>query len=175
MDCFAIYYVIAVTISILGLIGNGITFFTFGKYCIQNSSTFLFRALACVDNIFLFICALRLILMMNYSGSFWMFVAVYYIMETLGEIARAATVWTILLVGVHRYIVICKPLMAARLCTVGNARRHFLGVILFLLVVNFPLLFCYRITERQVISNSTDTTSCTLIWRNLLGSVFYMI
>ena len=159
MDCYAIYYVITGTISVLGLIGNGITFFTFGKNCIQNSSTFLFRALACVDNFFLFICAIRLILIMNNSGSFWMLVADFYIMIPLREIARAATVWTILLVGVHRHIVICKPLKAARLCTVGNARRHFLGVILFLLVVNFPLFFCYRIIERQETSNSTDNNS----------------
>ena len=156
MDCFEIYFVITAIISVLGLIGNGITFCTFGKVCTENASTFLLRSLACVDSFLLITSTMRLTLQMIYSGGFWILAAMVCIMDPLREIARAATIWTILLVGVHRYIVVCKPLMAASLCTVGNARRHFLAVILFVLAANFPLFFSYKVTERQVTLNSTD-------------------
>ena len=143
-------------ISVLGLVGNGIVVRTFGKMCNQNVSTFLFRALACVDSFLLILCLLGHTLVILESVSFWMLATSVYIMEPLTEIARTATIWTILLVGVHRYIVVCRPLMAARLCTVSNARRHFLGVIIFVLAANFPLFFRYRVTEWHVTSNNTD-------------------
>ena len=156
MHCNEIYCVVAGMISVLGLVGNGIVFRKFGKMYIQNASTFLFRALACVDSFLLIVCLLGHTLAILESGSFWMLATSVYIMEPLTEIARTATIWTILLVGVHRYIVVCKPLMAARLCTVSNARRHFLGVIIFVLAANFPLFFRYRVTERHVTSNRMD-------------------
>ena len=156
MHCYQIALFIAGTISILGLIGNGITFCTFGKICNQNASIVLFRALACVDSFLLITRTLYQTLIMSHSGDFWMYAAETYIVEPLGEIALTATVWTILLVGVHRYIVVCKPLLAARLCTVGNARRHFCGVILLVIAINFPLFFPYRVIEQTITSNSTD-------------------
>ena len=141
-------------ISILGLIGNGIAFHTFGKMCNRNASTYLFRVLALVDSF---------VLVMNcawdnnhllFTDPLWETVADRFLMRPLFGIAHTDTIWTILLVGVHRYIFVCKPLRAARLCTVGNARRHFLGVLLLSLIVNFPRFFEYEIQEET--SHHTD-------------------
>ena len=55
--------------------------------------------------------------------------------------ARTAAIWTPLLVGIHRYIVVCKPLLAATVCTVSNARKHFVGVVVISVIFNLPAYY----------------------------------
>ena len=148
MDCLEISEIwIKGSICFLGLIGNGIAFCTFGKMRNQNASTFLFRALAIVDS-FLFIMELldTLLRLSSSHGRLWFLVTLNIIYPVYG-ISHTATIYAIILVGVHRYIVVCKPLMAARLCTVGKARIHLYGILLFAININFPLFFQYVIKE----------------------------
>ena len=132
-------------ICVLGLIGNGIAFCTFGKMRNQNASTFLFRTLAIVDSFLLTIGLLGPLLKLSPAHEHLRYVST--VVNPVYEISHTATIYTIILVGVHRYIVVCKPLMAARLCTVGKARIHLYGILLFTVVVNFPLFFRYVIIE----------------------------
>ena len=77
----------------------------------------------------------------------WFWATVVYISAPFYQIARTAAIWTIVLVGVHRYIVGCKPLMATRLCSVGRTRRHLFGLLLFAVIINLPFFFRFVVKE----------------------------
>ena len=146
MDCFDINAWAATSVSIFGLIGNIIAFYTFGKFRNQNAATYLFRTLAVVDSFLLIMTCLNPIFRRLRDDSLRSLVYCFF-MEPVFGIAHTATIWTILLVGVHLYIIVCKPLKATTVCTVSNARRHILGVLLLSLSVNFPLFFECEIQE----------------------------
>ena len=101
----------------------------------HNASTVLIRALAFVDSCVLFTIAMSHILVFVKVSAARR--AVWY----LYNIARVVSIWTPVLVGAHRYIAVCKPLMAARMCTASKARRHFVGVLVFSAIVNIPVCF----------------------------------
>ena len=167
MDCEDIFAIIIGIICGLGLIGNGVAFCTFGKMCNQNASTFLFRALAIVDSFLLIMRLLGILLKQFLPESGWYQVTLTDVMNPLFEIVLTATIWTIVLVGVHRYIVVCKPLMAARLCTVGKTKRLISGILLFSVTVNFPSFFVY------VYDNDTDTWVTTNMAKSLWFQLAY--
>ena len=169
MHCWDIPSWVARAICVFGLIGNMIAFYTFGKFRNQNASTYLFRALAVMDSLLLIrICSQPIF--KRLGDSFWESVAYCFLMQVYG-LAHTATIWTILLVGVHRYIIVCKPLKATTVCTASNARRHILGVLLLSLTVNFPLFFEYGIKE--VTSNNTDYIAYKIIWSSMKESSLY--
>ena len=140
MDCWDIHTWVTTIIGIVDLVGNGTAFCTFGKMCNRNASTYLFRALSLVDSFYLALCCtVRLAInLRSINMSFWEDFVISFLLSPLRSIAHTAAIWTILLVGFHRYIVVCQALSAARLCTIGNARRHFLGVLLLSFIINFP-------------------------------------
>ena len=154
MDCMTIYYWIMGTICVLGLVGNSIAYSTFGKMCHRNSSNMLLRALAFVDSFLLLIWSLSVAVPMMISNLWFYYVTLWFIIAPFYSIALTTTKWMPLLVGIHRYIVICKPFMASRICTAGNAKKHLVGVFLFSITVNFPDFFRYELQE--VVSNNTE-------------------
>ena len=120
-------------ICTVGIIGNTIAFCTFGKMHTQNASTVLIRALAFVDSCLLLTTAMLII-------RAYVNIDIYIVIAwCLAQIFRTASIWTPVLVGVHRYIVVCKPLAAASICTASKARWHFGGVLAFSLIVNIPV------------------------------------
>ena len=60
-----------------------------------------------------------------------------------------------MLIGLQRYIVVCKPLLASTVCTVGNARKQFVCVLVFSVIVNAPQFFTRKIDG--VISEDGDS------------------
>ena len=148
MICKSAIWIFIWMISALGLIGNTIAFCTFGKMGNPNASTILLRFLAFVDSCLLFLSMLK-----NYEPILFN-VTVEVILPILYSIAHTATIWTPILVGLHRYIVVCRPLLAARLCTVRYARMLSICVLLLSVLVNFPQFFRREIQEAP--SNRTD-------------------
>ena len=155
MDCNFIPDLLALIICILGLIGNGISFHTFGKLHNQNASTMLVRALAFVDScvlvLWLFVSFMNKELermLHNHPSAFWIYLVFrVHVVLPLFFIARTAAIWTPVLIGFHRYIVTCKPMLATGKCTLEKARRHFIGVILFSLLVNIPQFFRQEVNQ----------------------------
>ena len=174
MYCWLINIWVGIAIALLGITGNGVAFCTFGKMCNRNASTYLLRALALVDS---WMLALYCTVNLNSPGLFsiennWRNFIERCLLLPLLAIAHTATIWTILLVGVHRYIVVCHSLRAARLCTVGKAKRHFLGVLLLSFIVNCPMFFQFWIKE--IHSNHTDpSVTYELVPTNMQNSEWY--
>ena len=77
-------------------------------------------------------------------------ISIRWILPTLYSIARTSTIWTPVLIGLQRYIVVCKPLLAPSVCTVAKARRQFVCVLLFSVIVNIPQFFTRQIDKVTV-------------------------
>ena len=118
-----------------GGVGNIIAFWALGKLTRQITTTFLLRGLAVSD-----ICVL-----LNFAALFCFWYVGHFspayvrivhnsrVMGYLGpirDISIMANVWTTVVVGMNRYIALCRPLEAASLCTTSRARRHMICIVL---------------------------------------------
>ena len=54
-------------------------------------------------------------------------------------------IWTSVLIGLNRYLTVCRPIRARTLCTVDNARRQFVGVICCSIVYMIPKFLEYKL------------------------------
>ena len=157
MLCAMIHNLSILLVPILGIIGNAITFCTFGKMRNQNSSTALLRFLAVIDSALLLLIWLQAAVILFLQYTWWPFVSAHYILLTLYSMARTATIWTAVLVGLHRYIAVCKQFSASRMCIMRYARIQFLCVLVSSVIVNLPYLFVYK--RQELTANRTDTNS----------------
>ena len=135
MNCQMVFVLFGWMISFLGILGNVIAFCTLGKMDQRNASTTLLRSLAVVDLTFL---VTELLIPVGYLVASR---ALIIVLALAYQTALTVTIWTPLLVGIHRYIVVCKPLMAATVCTVSNARKHIVVVLVISVIVNLPLYY----------------------------------
>jgi len=70
------------------------------------------------------------------------------------HIAQLGTVWMMVLVAANRYIAVCRPLHAARLCSKRNVRRQLAATFVCVVVYNVPRFADYRYID--VIVTSAD-------------------
>ena len=155
-DCLLFRITILLIIGIvsgLGIIGNVASFFIFGKMAHQNSSTLLLRALAVMDSTFLLFAIL---VCCGYLGiysaafSFLYFRPAFYAIQIIA-------VWTSVLLGVNRYIVVCRPFLASRVCTVSNVWKQLAVVIFLSSLYAFPSFFEIE-TVNLELNDDNDTT-----------------
>ena len=71
---------------------------------------------------------------------------------------QTITIWVTVLVGVNRYIAVCKPYSASRLCTVNQARKQLALVIILCILYNIP-----RFCEAKLTSMVDTTTNKTVL------------
>ena len=133
-NIIAIY--VAAPLASIGIVGNIVSFFFFGKLARKNSVTFALRVLA-VNDTFILLC-ITPVLYAGYTGEVISFrnkpcpittavaleayIRVY--MHPLINIGVIVGTWTSVVIGMTRYIVVCRPLQAAILCTVNRARKQ---------------------------------------------------
>ena len=159
---FILCTVVIGLLCILGSIGNITAFFVFWKDNIKTSSSFLFQGLSFIDTVLLItafpIYCLEPIVL--YTGVFQEFkiiqpfVLVY--MFPAAMTAQTITIWVTVLVGVNRYIAVCKPYSASRLCTVNQARKQLTLVIILCILYNIP-----RFLEAKLVRMTIPETNKT--------------
>lgn len=73
------------------------------------------------------------------------------------HVTQMLTVWITVLVAVSRYVAICQPYQAPRLCTMRHVRQQVAAVIIAVLVYNSPRFLEYRVeyeyAKRPPLSN----------------------
>ena len=125
------------TVFAFGLIGNSLSFAVLHKYSSGNVGAYLLKALAVTDNIFL---ATTLGVLIVFTTE----LATNIIIEVLVVLASATmswTVWMIVIVAGNRYIAVCRPMLASRLCTINKVQLEILIVVGTVYVFNIPHLF----------------------------------
>ncbi len=144
---FIVYTIVIGLLCFLGMLGNITAFFVFWKDNIKTSSSFLFQGLSFIDTILLIIVFPIYCLepIMLYTGALKGFVIIQpYLLVYLFPAAMTAqtiTIWVTVLVGVNRYIAVCRPYSASRLCTVNQARKQLAVTILMGILYNVPRFF----------------------------------
>ncbi|KAI0240620.1 FMRFamide receptor, partial [Lamellibrachia satsuma] len=177
---FIIYTVFVGTLVVVGVIGNSFAFVVFWKDNIKTSASFLFQGLSLIDS------ALLLAVLPLYSiESFvvytgWLkgylaispYVLVYLL--PLALTAQTATIWVTVLVAVNRYIAVCLPYRASRLCTVLKAKKQLAFVLLFAVLYNIPKFAEYRV---EYVTTDNGTTYTATAGYTTLGSskLYYII
>ena len=133
-----VVYIITGILSGIGIAGNAVAFNIFGKLGQRNSSIVLLRTLAVMDSILLVFAILSRICPFGYFNC--NFVSYKYLRPTFTA-AQIAAVWTSVLLGINRYIVVCHPFRASKWCTIVNTRRQLALVVFVALVYAFPIFF----------------------------------
>ena len=158
-----------------GLIGNIIAFCTLGKLTSQNAMTFHLRGLALSD-----ICVLLCFMVYLCSWNVFHFhlstaitkIALYagtYSWPIL-QISNMINVWITVVVGMTRYIALCRPLDATSLCTKSRARKHMICIVLISLGYGLPAFLNDTINDGTTIYTwyyYIYMVGCNLIFRVL--------
>ena len=122
------------TVFALGLIGNSLSFAVLHKYSSGNVGTYLLKALAVTDNIFL---ATTLGLLIAITSGLGVEI-IFNVLTALAIVTMSWTVWMIVIVAGNRYIAVCRPMLASRLCTIKKVQLEILIVVGTLCVFNIP-------------------------------------
>ena len=150
-----IYTYVAVPLVVIGLVWNGMAFWVLGKMVHQNATTFLLRVLAVMDSCVVLITVLHLYgtaLRKEDGDDTWIqttteilgpYVMTYIL--PVYAVVNVANVWTTVLVGLNRYIVVCHPFQAVRFCTTSKAKKQVICVILCSIVYGLPKFFDYKL------------------------------
>ena len=156
MFYFIIYGPLTGTACAFGLIGNSISFAVLQKYTPGNVGTYLLKALAIMDNLYL----------ANVIGG-QMYVAetvgynmfgkhstglnqMYTYAWSLDHIAVTWSVGMIVLVAGNRYIAVCRPMLAPRLCTMNKVQLEILIMAGAAVIIHFPRFFDFRFVQHNV-------------------------
>ena len=134
-------------ISILGTTGNIISVVVLARMSGRMSNTMILSALAISDSIFLVLnVILRTIPVIfthyhpvkNFYN--WFIYIIIYGWPSVTVVYSTGT-WVTVLVTLHRYIVVCQPHHALRLCRPSLARRQLLVVVVLNVAFALPLFF----------------------------------
>lgn len=110
--------------------------------------------MACVDNLFLLTAGFSQIssALTLYMGDLTNPLVAYVtvIVWPLVHITQLWTVWITVMVAFNRYIAICRPFQAARLCTMKQARMQVIALGAVTLLYNVPRFFEFRIETERV-------------------------
>ena len=156
-------------------------FFVFFKDKVRTSTLFLFQGLSVVDN-FLLVTVMPLYCIepfVRYTGFYpnylnrgYNYLILLYIFPW-ASISQTATIWLTVLVGVNRYIAVCKPYQAARLCTVRQAKIQLSVVVVFSVLYNVPRFFEYYVQPETVDNATYFRPNLTTLGGNKLYTVIY--
>ena len=138
-DCIlynTITEIIVYAICGIGIIANTVAFNIFRKMGHKNSCTILLRALAIMDSLFLIF---SLLTVKTRAKSYFTFSQMY--LSPVRNAFQIFAVWTSVLLGVNRYIVVCRPFMASRWCAISATKKQLAAMMVLIVILVFPTFF----------------------------------
>ena len=166
-----------------GLIGNIVAFVTFVRIGKHNASTVLFQALAIFDSLLL-LCSFVIFVpgaCGNNTESPSQVINEVVVYSTkylflIGIVSQVIAKWISVLLTINRYIAVCKPFVASRLCTITNARKQLCVVIVLCQIVLLPFFFETYITIDDIGNKTLDLRPwAKKRWYLTLLGIVYML
>ena len=180
-------------VCIFGLVGNSVSFIVFCRDPMKSSTHFLLQTLAVVDSALLITAILLFAAPAFLAVSFPSFsqlygdsiypVAVVYVYP-FASIAQTITVWLTVLIGLNRYVAVCRPYEAYRLCSLPKTRRYLCFIVLASVIYNIPRFFNNELKSEvapndNLASQGSQTVSARHVYRvnqsSLHESWFYRV
>ena len=169
---------VSMPIIILGIIANLVEFTVLCHHKSKRSTTILLQGLAVIDIMVLVSSLLRCLVavhsrtgtLSSYRDAYpYIFICTY----PLSYLIRLAGNWLTILLTIDRYIAVCRPLDAQRICTKKRAYMNMAVVIVMAALFSAPRLF--EIELSGVAYRTTALTrdkTYTIVYRIVLFSVF---
>jgi len=168
---FLLHTVMAGMVCLLGFAGNSVSFLVLMRDKATPVASFMLQALAFTDNFFLSIWLLQFSLgdMLTYFGWIsrlhvsWMYIRLYtYPLLFMGQ---TATIWMTVLIAFSRYVAVCRPYMAASVCSVASVTKGVIGVVAGSVLYNLPRFF-----ETDIILKTDENGTTSMAFnRTALG------
>ena len=176
-SCDFVYFILVCIICAIGLIGNTLSFAVLHKHTFGHVGTYILQALALTDNMFLaiYVCTeANSIISNHYNLSLQYYEVFQTYVWPLGHITHMWTIWMIVIVAGNRYIAVCRPMDAPRLCTKYNVQLEILTMAGAMCVYNIPRFFEYRYVLHNVtIVDNNNTTSVNETLENMgIASIY---
>jgi hypothetical protein len=187
---FIHYAIVMSLMCVFGLIGNTLSFMVLQWEKQNYVATFLLQVMAVVDNLFLItsgytLCYSAVTVFLEETNQYLMpFNAV--IVNPLVYFSQLCTVWITVLIAFNRYIAICKPFQAPKLCTITRVRFQVVAMFVCIAIYNIP-----RFLERKLVYKVDPATNVStpevketalvmdplynLIYESLLYCLFYFL
>ena len=165
--------VISLPISILGIIGNVLAFIVLCRQKQRLTTTILLQALAIADTMVLVSIVLgrglRYLAHCNHwTGYMEVFPEIFRWMYPMTYFFRQTDVWLVTLLTIDRWIAVCKPLHAQRLCTLSRAYKEMAAVTLGAMVFTLPRFFEFSLNDKGQIATHW-------LWRQEVYTIIYRI
>ena len=157
---FVIETVVTGTIIFGGVAGNSLAFVVFWKDNIKTSASFLFQSLAFVDSTYLLLSIpdFPIRSFVSYTnllkGYETIFPYVYVYVLALSNIVETASRWVVVLLAVNRYIAVCLPFKALRLCTISKVKKQLAFLLLSAVLYNIP-----KFVEKRIVYETYDNST----------------
>lgn len=137
---------VALVIICLGMVGNGLSMVVLTRKSMHTSTNCYLLALAIWDTAVI-LCTLLLMTLPTLSSWFEDHVMPYVVVigYPLALTAQMSTLWLTVSFTVERYIAVCHPLQAVRMCTVARARVVIVAVSVVSILFNASRWFEYRL------------------------------
>lgn len=153
------------TISAFGLIGNFFSVIVLANRRMRSSTSCYLIALAVFDSIVLISLVLFLALptIYNQTGQIEGYAKMYPYMQPYAYptalTAQTCSIYTTVAFTVERFIAVCWPLKAAKMCTIQRTRKAILCIVICSIIYNIPRMFEWRVHETwNTYTNETDVS-----------------
>ena len=177
---FICWGVILPVIALLGLIGNALTMVVLWRKEMKSNTILYMRGLAVSDTGILitatfaltpFACAnyLQNNALRYFNDNIYpiVYTPVNYVVMTM----QACNVWITVSVSVERYVAICHPFNASRLCTSRKTLIVLCSITLMSVIYNLPRLLATNIQECAKV-NETSVTDCYYLSDTMFGRTY---
>lgn len=160
---FVVYGPLCGLVCLFGLIGNILSFSVLHKYSRNNVATYLLKSLAITDGLFL---ATATFVQMYPAMSMYFNLTeqlrpIYPQLQKyawpIAHIVQMGTTYMMVLVAVNRYIAVCKPLHAPRLCTKRQVQVQIIILTLGIITYNVPRFFEYNYVKTNITNDRNET------------------
>ena len=170
----AIYGPLYGLVCVLGLVGNclSICVLRAGRSRRQAVSTYLLKALAVSDNVFLATAAAVQMYpaIATVSGQFAHLQRIYPYYQMLAwplaHIVQLVSVWMMVLVAGNRYVAVCRPLHASSMCSRRHVRWQIIAMVIIAMVTACVVYSIPRFAEFR---SDCPPVSCICICISLLS------
>ena len=169
LERFILYSLIVGTLVVVGIIGNSLTFVVFWKGNFKSSTSFLFLSLSILDSVLLLavFTMYTMSTFVEYTGLLQSFSKIYpylivYVLPS-ALLAKTATIWVIVLIAINRYIIVCRPLMAQRWCTLSKVKIQLAVVLIAAVLYDIPPFAECRVEHYTIFTSSNGTSDRTRV------------
>ncbi|XP_062586582.1 allatostatin-A receptor-like [Saccostrea cucullata] len=161
-------------IVLVGIVGNALVIVVIlAKKKLQNTTNILVVSLATADLLFVVFCAS--FTAANYAISYWPFGNVWCkLVNFISHVCAYASVWTLVLLSIDRYIAVVHPVLSKRIRNRQNTCILVLVTWTLICCGNFPILFQYGIVHYTWMGqNRSACVNLAGVGNKLVFKVFY--